>query len=532
MSSTEDATNKLAAAAAATPSVAEEEEEAEAENVVEQGEDTVVPFLHSGRDVVYCPMCGLPPEYCEYNTKSVFNRCKPWLLRNYPDLYPQLKKEAEKKRRRRPKGTFYRWPEIGLFYNVRARITEPNQPEPHEEKAKEATGEKGEEDANKDKQKEPKLQLPSSITYRAKIKLHGTNGAISIQHNGNDIFVQSRNKFLTKEKDHHGFAEWALHKDRKAYFKSLYKQNAGYKSVTVFGEWCGKGIMRGAAICNVDQRMYAVFALLLDKSKLIVAPDQILSFLQQEGALPMPQDLIVLPWFPSLSPSYASKEDEEAELIQVQMDFASSEGQLIKEVDRMNVLVENVDKEDPWVKSRFGVSGSGEGLVWYPVSFPLASEEVKEEAEQRVELSPDLFQALSFKTKGPTHSVIAGKKSVQLSPELVESAEQFLDLFFTEARLRQGWEEVIISSSPSPSLQQEVNNNTGSKTHLIGEFVEWICNDVRKESKQELEQNGLTWEQVSGMANIRARKWFLAEINRHGGVVVHLPSASPSPSST
>lgn len=33
----------------------------------------------------------------------------------------------------------------------------------------------------------------------------------------------------------------------------------------------------------------------------------------------------------------------------------------------MNRLVEAVDTEDPWVKETFGVSGTGEGIVWYPV---------------------------------------------------------------------------------------------------------------------------------------------------------------------
>lgn len=36
-------------------------------------------------------MCGLPPEFCEFNSKKVFNKCKPWLIKNLPDLYPYLK---------------------------------------------------------------------------------------------------------------------------------------------------------------------------------------------------------------------------------------------------------------------------------------------------------------------------------------------------------------------------------------------------------------------------------------------------------
>ncbi|XP_077211798.1 translation initiation factor SUI1 family protein isoform X2 [Tasmannia lanceolata] len=45
--------------------------------------------------VLYCPICSLPPEYCEFG--SDFEKCKPWLIENAPDLYPNLVKEANEK---------------------------------------------------------------------------------------------------------------------------------------------------------------------------------------------------------------------------------------------------------------------------------------------------------------------------------------------------------------------------------------------------------------------------------------------------
>eukprot|EP01116_Phalansterium_solitarium_P007048 TRINITY_DN19523_c0_g1_i1.p1 TRINITY_DN19523_c0_g1~~TRINITY_DN19523_c0_g1_i1.p1 ORF type:complete len:178 (-),score=55.72 TRINITY_DN19523_c0_g1_i1:150-683(-) len=44
-----------------------------------------------GKRIEYCPMCGLPPEYCEFGPN--FDKCKPWLIENHPDLYPDLGKE-------------------------------------------------------------------------------------------------------------------------------------------------------------------------------------------------------------------------------------------------------------------------------------------------------------------------------------------------------------------------------------------------------------------------------------------------------
>lgn len=40
--------------------------------------------------VLYCGVCGLPAEYCEFGPD--FERCKPWLLQHAPDLYPDLLK--------------------------------------------------------------------------------------------------------------------------------------------------------------------------------------------------------------------------------------------------------------------------------------------------------------------------------------------------------------------------------------------------------------------------------------------------------
>jgi len=44
-----------------------------------------------GLEVLYCGICSLPPEYCEFGPS--FEKCKPWLIENVPDLYPNLKEE-------------------------------------------------------------------------------------------------------------------------------------------------------------------------------------------------------------------------------------------------------------------------------------------------------------------------------------------------------------------------------------------------------------------------------------------------------
>ncbi|CAL5435788.1 unnamed protein product [Camellia sinensis] len=45
--------------------------------------------------VLYCRVCTLPAEYCEFGPD--FEKCKPWLIANAPDLYPNLLQEGNEK---------------------------------------------------------------------------------------------------------------------------------------------------------------------------------------------------------------------------------------------------------------------------------------------------------------------------------------------------------------------------------------------------------------------------------------------------
>ncbi|XP_040369442.1 density-regulated protein isoform X3 [Rosa chinensis] len=45
--------------------------------------------------VLYCAVCSLPAEYCEFGPD--FEKCKPWLVQNAPELYPDLVRDATAK---------------------------------------------------------------------------------------------------------------------------------------------------------------------------------------------------------------------------------------------------------------------------------------------------------------------------------------------------------------------------------------------------------------------------------------------------
>nr|XP_043624319.1 translation machinery-associated protein 22 [Erigeron canadensis] len=46
-------------------------------------------------EVLYCGVCGLPAEYCEFGPD--FEKCKPWLIQFAPQIYPDLIKDSNEK---------------------------------------------------------------------------------------------------------------------------------------------------------------------------------------------------------------------------------------------------------------------------------------------------------------------------------------------------------------------------------------------------------------------------------------------------
>lgn len=40
------------------------------------------------KDIVYCGVCSMPPEYCEFDAK-LLPKCKAWLKENFDELYEQ-----------------------------------------------------------------------------------------------------------------------------------------------------------------------------------------------------------------------------------------------------------------------------------------------------------------------------------------------------------------------------------------------------------------------------------------------------------
>ena len=295
------------------------------------------------------------------------------------------------------------------------------------------------------------------VRYRAKVKLHGSNCAVLVGEH--DIATQSRTTMLTPRSDYKGFSAW-VH-EHAAYFRGL------RPGLVVFGEWCGPGVEQGMAVSQAPRKLFAVFAI-RDGARIIHEPDEIAALLAASSG-PRPADLHVLPW-----------EGEPFTL-----DFGAR-AQLEDGAAALNQRVVEVEREDPWVRRTFQVSGLGEGLVLYPIAVD----------DGPAPTDPEGLAALMFKAKGDKHRTAATKQAVQVDTSVVASVDEFVALMVSEPRLQQGLATVC--------------DGVASPQHT-GKFLTWLVADVRKESTAELAASQLQWAQVEKAVQARARAWYLAQ---------------------
>lgn len=332
------------------------------------------------------------------------------------------------------------------------------------------------------------------------VLVHNSNAAVSID-DGNFI-AQSRTLIIDEKNDNAGFARWV--NTNKEYWSNI-KTNV---QTTIFGEWCGPGIQAGTAIQQIPNKIFAVFAIMLEskctqeeydylvkkaivsiypdnkdekefkdavdsairdavnefeenKSIFISEPDEIKAILGN-----CPKDVYVLPW--------VSGENHV-------IDFLKDDLTVV--VDHLNKMIDRIEPCDPWVKSTFGVDGIAEGIVYYPFVYGKTDRK--------------LFTDFAFKAKGEKHKVTKTKNSVQIDPEVAKNIDEFADMFVTPARIEQGAGMV-----------------GGFSMKNVGNFLKWINTDIKKESVAELEASGLTWEDVQAKVQNVARLKFIDEAKK------------------
>lgn len=350
---------------------------------------------------------------------------------------------------------FMAWPEIESFHNIRKFIrVDPAEWWRNREL----------------------LSGTSTVTYRAKVKLHGTNAAIQLHEKG-EIVCQSRESIITPEKDNAGFARWAMTNKEKWYGTIDKAYIAGHGGWIIYGEWCGPGIQKNVAIAEIPKKVFAVFAArpLNGSDRLVVEPDDLYDLV---GRVP---DVYILPWH-----THRLHHGSDTHVYTwLDVDWKQTDEELTKTITPINDWVLAIEANDPWVEQTFGVKGTGEGLVFYPSSAP--------------HLGFENFTNLCFKAKGEKHKNIKTAAPAQVNAEAAASISAFVDMVLTEARLEQGATKV----SADGALTFDMKN--------VGKFIAWVSADVEKETQDELAASGLTWKQVQKPVTDKARAWYLAK---------------------
>jgi hypothetical protein len=297
------------------------------------------------------------------------------------------------------------------------------------------------------------------IRYRAKVKLDGTNAGVQVHPDG-QVVAQSRTQTLDPQNDNLGFAAWVTrHRD---YFSALKNSEL----FVIFGEWCGQGIQKRAAISKIGRKIFVVFAAHLGDGA-HVAPRLVTEPAALRALLPEHPDVFVLPW-----------QDDVFEL-----DFGNDDA-LRAAAASVSEAVARVEAEDPFVARTFGVQGLGEGLVLYPM--------LGGESDDRKELA-----SLIFKAKGEKHQTVRQKQPAQIDPQNSKNIDEFVELVVTDARLEQAVTEACGGAFESAR---------------IGAFLKWMAADVQKECGAELERSGLSWTDVNRAVSNKSRSWYLEKV--------------------
>lgn len=309
--------------------------------------------------------------------------------------------------------------------------------------------------------------IPTCTTYRAKVKLDGTNAGIQLLASG-ECIVQSRSRIITPDDDNIGFARWV--QDNEAYFQSIERT---HPHMILFGEWCGQGIQKRTAIAQIDKRIFAVFAIQFgdhdaESATLEIDPERIRLY------LPEHPELFVLPWV-----------GEALEL------HWKEKTQLKESAERINQLVDSIEKVDPWVEEQFGVQGLGEGVVWFPVFTGTSSGPIpREQITDRM-----------FKAKGEKHQAVRQKKSAQITPEVAQDLKDFVEMFVTDVRLEQAVQEGCKGQF---------------EMRYIPDFIKWIVHDIQAESTAELEASPLDWKDARREIQKTAVAWYKERVQAVG----------------
>lgn len=328
--------------------------------------------------------------------------------------------------------TMYKWPSISQYRSVIKLVCENS---------------------------EYKGVTPPKVVYEGTIKTHGTNAAVYVDMNTDELRCQSRSRLITPDNDNNGFA-FFVHKNEEIFRQlcELATVAEGTQAI-IYGEWCGKGINKGCAIHEEEEKFFVIFGVkqMIDEENRYYEDNMEFMHLSSED-----HRIYNVTKFPTY---------------RVEIDFNAPH----LAQPTLVALTEDVEKECP-VGKFFGHSGVGEGIVWKPASAPMGSD-------------------YWFKVKGEKHSISKVKTLAEVDVTKVANIVEFANIVVTPARVDQGIEYL-----------KEMGKPVDRKS--TGDFLRWFMNDVIKEELDRMVKSELEPKDIGKQVSQQARVQFFEQIDK------------------
>lgn len=308
------------------------------------------------------------------------------------------------------------------------------------------------------------------LTFKGTVKLHGTNASVCYNKE-NGFWVQSRENIITPERDNAGFAFFA--NTKIGTFMGLMnvihlKENitTSDNTVTIYGEWVGKGIQKGIAISNLEKSFFIFGVKITPHPK--NEEDKPVSYWVDYSYLKSPENRIY--------------NIDDYKTYSIDIDFGNPQLSQNTIID-MTIEVEN---ECP-VGKAFGYEGIGEGIVF--------SHMTKNGRYYR------------FKSKGEKHSESKVKTLKPVDNEKINKIIDVVNRVTPAWRLEQAMEKTF-----------DLMNGGSIDIKKMGDFIRNVVADIHKEELDVIAEAGLEPKEINSKVSEICRGYFFAEMNKEVGL--------------
>ena len=310
------------------------------------------------------------------------------------------------------------------------------------------------------------------LKFKGTVKLHGTN--FGVCYNTVDgLWAQSRENIITPQSDNAGSAFFV--ESNKEAFLELFNQvkeklnlDLTTNTISIYGEWAGKGIQKSVAISNIDKSMF-IFGV------------KITPHLKDEN------DKTPAYWVDS---SYLRNHEhkiyniEDYKSYEIEIDFN------YPQLSQNKIIEMTIEVEDECpVGKEFGFEGIGEGIVFSHMT--------------------ESGEVYRFKSKGEKHS--KASKVTTLKPVDDAKINNII--------------ETVNKVTPDWRLEQMLDKTfdiiNGGKIDVkkMGDFIRNVIADIIKEESDTISEAGLEPKDINAKISERCRNYFFAKQNEEVGLV-------------